>query len=88
MGQYAYVVQIRVCRSELAALSRMADARGCTIEEMIRSELRLTPEPTLPQARHLTLVRQRHGGAAESSHTASGGWTPRSDGFSGQRSRA
>jgi hypothetical protein len=66
MGRFAHVVHLRVNHKELAALRRMADMRECSVEELIRLELRLAdgdpyepapkpvseaPELALPQLR-------------------------------------
>lgn len=54
MGRFAHVIHLRLNHKELAALRRMAAIRGCSVEEVIRLELRLTDgdlyEPAPPPA--------------------------------------
>jgi len=60
MKRFAHVLQLRLTRSELAFLQRMAAVRRCTIEEIVRAELSLstpgTPLPLSNEQRHLRLI--------------------------------
>ena len=54
MGRFAHVVHLRVNHKELAALRRMAAMRDCSLEELIRRELRLADgDPDEPAPKRL-----------------------------------